>query len=247
MVYEGRTVVAPRSATGPHPFIRVNFDARVYNDGKARVDVSVENLLDKDGARTATYDVAISFDGHVVLARNGLEHYYLTRWRKMFEIGHTPFASVIPDLAPFNAANALPPYLSTISNVVGVPSGAEYDLLGAGALNANMAAIGSRPEIAPYPDWTARYLVHRNPEQRSFVLANGDLSGSWPIHVPRNRIQRHARRRHGTTDLARRAADRLVRRACARCRNRLDQRRPDAGPREGFDPPAARTERAHSR
>ncbi len=46
-----------------------------------------------------------------------------------------------------------------------------------------MADQRSRPELAPYPDWTARYLVHKNPTQRTFVLANGDLSGSWPIHV----------------------------------------------------------------
>src|SRR5262245_57395215 len=82
LVYEGRTVVVPQSATGPHPFIRVNFDTRVYNDGKARVDVAVENLLDKDGARTVACDVTISIDGRVVFARNGVQHYYLTRWRK---------------------------------------------------------------------------------------------------------------------------------------------------------------------
>ncbi len=46
-----------------------------------------------------------------------------------------------------------------------------------------MSDEGNRPELAPYPDWTARYLVHRDATQRSFVLANGDLSGSWPIHV----------------------------------------------------------------
>src|SRR6185503_511107 len=28
-----------------------------------------------------------------------------------------------------------------------------------------------------------RYLVHRDPAQRAFVLANGDLAGSWPVHV----------------------------------------------------------------
>ena len=46
-----------------------------------------------------------------------------------------------------------------------------------------MPEHGGRQELGPFPDWTARYLVHRNLTQRQYVLANGDLSGSWPIHV----------------------------------------------------------------
>ena len=42
---------------GAHPFLRVIFDTRVYNDGGGRVDVSVENTLDIAGAATVTYDV----------------------------------------------------------------------------------------------------------------------------------------------------------------------------------------------
>src|SRR4029077_18336867 len=52
-----------------------------------------------------------------------------------------------------------------------------------GALDTNMPDHSGRQEIAPYPDWTARYLVYKNQTQRAFVLANGDLSGSWPVHV----------------------------------------------------------------
>jgi hypothetical protein len=42
---------------------------------------------------------------------------------------------------------------------------------------------GGREDLAPYPDWTARYLVHQRPQQRQFVLAHGDLAGSWPMHL----------------------------------------------------------------
>jgi hypothetical protein len=58
LAYEGRSVIAPvSSATGlAHPFLRVNFDTRVYNDGQGRVDVSVENVLDQAGATTVTYE-----------------------------------------------------------------------------------------------------------------------------------------------------------------------------------------------
>ena len=184
LVREGRTVAVPATAAGTsHPFLRVNFDTRIYNDGKARIDVSVENVLDKAGATTVTYDATITVAGQQLFTKTGVQHYYLTRWRKVFEVGSTPIATVTPDLAPFNVARALPPYLAQVTNVVNTPGGASYDILNSGAVLANMPAHGGRAELAPYPDWTARYLVHRNPTQRSFVLANGDLSGSWPVHV----------------------------------------------------------------
>ena len=69
--YEGRSIVAPvSSANGSaHPFLRVIFDTRVYNDGAARVDVSVENTLDKAGAATVTYDAAITVNGASVFTQ----------------------------------------------------------------------------------------------------------------------------------------------------------------------------------
>lgn len=184
LVREDRHVVAPRSDSGvPHPFLRVNFDRRSFHDGQARVDVSVENMLDLTGATTVTYDVAISVDGQNVFTKTAVQHYYLTRWRQVFTAGSTPAAEVTPDLVPFNETRALPPYLPLVTNEVNTATGSAYEILQPGALIANMPDHGGRPELAPYPDWTARYLVHRNATQRGFVLANGDLSGSWPIHV----------------------------------------------------------------
>jgi hypothetical protein len=46
-----------------------------------------------------------------------------------------------------------------------------------------MPTTGGRPEIAPYPTWTVRYLLHMQPRAKEVVLAGGDLAGSWPIHV----------------------------------------------------------------
>jgi hypothetical protein len=182
LAYEARSVVAP-SAGAAHPFLRVNFDTRVYSDAKGRVDVSVENVLDKAGATTVTYDVRIVVNGQTVFAQAAVEHYYLTRWRKVFPIAGTIVSAVTPDMRPFNAARILPPYLSLVDNQVSVPTGVEFDILKSGGLDRNMPAHGGRAELAPYPDWTARYLVHQDQTQRSYVLANGDLSGSWPIHV----------------------------------------------------------------
>ena len=37
-----------------------------------------------------------------------------------------------------------------------------------------MADHSGRAELAPLPDWTARYLVHKDSTQRSFVLSVGE-------------------------------------------------------------------------
>src|SRR4029078_360261 len=86
------------------------------------------------------------------------------------------------DLGPFNASRALPQYMPVVAKFVNA-IGANYDILQSGALAQDMSLHGGRSELAPYPDWTARYLVHKDPAQRAFVLANGDLAGSWPVHV----------------------------------------------------------------
>ena len=184
LVREDRHVVTPVTAGSvAHPFLRVNFDRRSYSDGHSRVDVSVENMLDINGATTVTYDVDVVLNGQAVFSKSAVEHYYLTRWRKMFDTSTSAEADITPDLNAFYQTRALPPYLSLVTNVVNTTDGPSFDILQPGAVLANMPAHGGRPELAPYPDWTARYLVHRDLRQRQFVLAHGDLSGSWPIHV----------------------------------------------------------------
>jgi hypothetical protein len=183
LAYEGRSVVTPAAGATAHAFLRVVFDTRVYADGKGRVDVTVENVLDKTGATTVTYDASIVLNGTQVFSKAAVQHYYLTRWRKVFPLAGTTFASITPDFFPFQTSRILPKYLSLVDNQVSAPTGVDYDILKSGALDSNMPAHGGRAELAPYPDWTARYLVHKDQTQRSFVLANGDLSGSWPVHL----------------------------------------------------------------
>jgi len=189
LAYEGRSTITPRSAVlGSHPFLRVIFDTRKYADGNGRVDVTVENVLDQAGATTATYDVSITVNDTEVYSHAAVQHYYLTRWRKAFRFGNAPWSAITPDIAPFNASRALPPYLPLITDTVDRmddPAHPEYgfDILQQGSLEVDMSAHSGRPALAPFPDWTARYLVRKNPEQLKFVLANGDLSGSWPIHA----------------------------------------------------------------
>jgi hypothetical protein len=183
LVREWRSVVAPAGPSGPHPFLRVVFDTRVYNDGRMRLDATVENLLDVAGAASVRYDVNILVDGRTVFSKANVTHPWLTRWRRIVGSPDLALATVTPDLEPAIAAGAVPRYLSTVKNVVQKPEGPAFDILGVGALNTSMPDAGGRAEIAPYPDWAARYLVHRDPTQRAFVLAQGDLAGSWPIHL----------------------------------------------------------------
>jgi hypothetical protein len=183
LVREWRAVVSPvGDDRKPHPFLRVLFDTRCYSDRKCRVDVTVENVLDQKGATAVTYDVGVTVEGKSALRRDKVAHHYLTRWRKAFAPGLTESA-VTPALKPAFEAGAVPRYLSLVSNEVSAIDAKNFEILGKGALEAYMPSHGGRPELAPYPDWTARHLVHKDPRQLRYVLAHGDLAGSWPVHL----------------------------------------------------------------
>ncbi|MBI3464663.1 MAG: hypothetical protein HY000_16650 [Planctomycetes bacterium] len=183
LVQETRYTVAPQDSTGTtHPFLRVIFDTRSYQDGQGRLDVTVENTLDTSGATELDYDVDVLVGGQTVFSHSNVTHWYLTRWRKVFDLGLSS-SSVAADFEPFFEAQALPRYLDLVENTASAPSGPKFDILQIGDLDPYMPAHGGRPELAPYPDWTARYLAHRNPTQGRYVLAEGDLAGTWPIHL----------------------------------------------------------------
>jgi len=169
LVYEGRSTITPKNGSVSHPFLLVIFDTRKYLDGNGRLDVTVENVLDQAGATTATYDVSIAVNDTQVYSHAAVAHYYLTRWRKAFRFGNAPWSTITPDIAPFNETRALPPYLPLITDTVDRmddPAHPEYafDILQQGSLEIDMSAHSGRPALAPFPDWTARYLVRKNPE-----------------------------------------------------------------------------------
>jgi hypothetical protein len=92
-------------------------------------------------------------------------------------------AAVTPDFQPFVRARAVPQYLPSVRSGSYRVAGDGFGVLKHGALSAYMGATGTRPEISPYPDWTAEFLVHRTSDQRDFVLKHGELAGSWAVHV----------------------------------------------------------------
>jgi hypothetical protein len=184
LVTEGRAVVAP----GAHPFLRVIFDVRSYAGGGQRVDVTVENGLDIAAADQIAYDVAITIAGKPVFQQANVVHKYLSRWRKVFAAGGLEESIVAPNLTAFALAGALPAYLPTVAQPdraltgAGV-SGSGFGILGFGDLTVPMNAHSGRPELAPYPDWTAQYLVGGRADQRAYVLRHGELAGSWGVHI----------------------------------------------------------------
>jgi hypothetical protein len=179
LVTESRAIVAP----GGHPFLRVIFDVRSYADAGHRVDVTVENGLDVAAADQVTYDVAITIGGATVFQQAAVTHKYLARWRRTFTAGGLREAAVMPDLAPFIAAHALPAFAASVAGPARTIDAPRYGILGFGDLTLPMDAHGGRAELAPYPDWTAQYLVHKSPAQRAYVLRHGELAGSWGIHL----------------------------------------------------------------
>ena len=54
--------------------------------------------------------------------------------------------------------------------LVCAPIAVNFGILKSGALDPIMSDHSGRAELAPFPDWTARYLVHKDPAQRAFVL-----------------------------------------------------------------------------
>ena len=183
---------APLDTSGkPDEDLNVQFHVRSYAGGRrVRVAVVVENCWDT-WAENIRYDVAVSVGGKEVFASRAVDHRRLSRWRKTFWWGDgEPALHVMHDLAYLSSTGALPNYDRTLPAVEPrtgrdpfAMEGPDWEILGRGPLTAYMPTTGGRPEIAPYPMWTVRYLLSMDPRSKAFVLAAGDLAGSWPIHV----------------------------------------------------------------
>ena len=182
LVSEARAIVAPLQGATPHPLLRVVFDVRSYEGGGHRLDVTVENVLDVAAADAVTYDVAIRIGGRAVFEKASVVHKYLARWRRVFPVDLKE-AAVVPDFSVFTAAQALPPYIDTLDAPARSTEGDQFDILRTGDLMVPMNAHGGRPELAPYPDWTAQYIVHGRADQRDYVLKHGEAAASWAIHI----------------------------------------------------------------
>lgn len=184
LVKEARAVVTPLLNGTPHPLLQVVFDLRSYAGSGQRVDITVQNSRDLSTGDAVDYDVDVVIGGVAVFAKSAVHHSYLTRWRKTFTTGGLTLSAVTPDFEPLYLAGGLPRYLTSITDqVYGAVSGANFDILEYGDIFPGMGSTGWRPDISFYPDWVARYLVHKRPETLAYLLKHADLSGSWSGHL----------------------------------------------------------------
>jgi len=189
---------APRDGEGKDDEdLEVLLDVRAYAGGKrAWVSVAVENCRDT-WAGNIRYDVEVTVGGQKVFERQAVDHARSSRWRKVFWSGWgaaAPQLHVAHDLPYLLSTRALPNYdvtlqLKALRRPVAM-TGDNWDILGNGSLTRYMPTTGGRPEIAPYPAWTVRYLLTMDPDAKALVLANGDLAGSWPIHMRSSKTAR---------------------------------------------------------
>ena len=190
------------------------FDTRVYNDGTARVDVTVENVLDLAGATTVTYDVTTARQRQRrVHEDRASQHYYLTRWRKVFDRRRHRSPTITPDLAPFNARECDPAVPVARPQSDQHADGCDLRDPACGRARARTCRrTAGRQEIAPYPDWTARYLVHKDldaarvraRQRRPLGLVAGPHARARERHAHRRRrravhLARSSARRSGST------------------------------------------------
>lgn len=165
-----------------HPTLRVFFDVRSYGtSGLIRVDVIVENTSDDPQSGLVYYGVDVWYGSKLLYQNDSVSHFYLTRWRKLFYIGNSTVAEITPDFSSFFNSGSLPTYLDGIVDR-GWDEDHSLDILSYG-IDTDMHRHGGRDELAPYPNWAASYLVNKTQAGRRYVLQQGDLAGSWPIHL----------------------------------------------------------------
>lgn len=186
LVDERRAVIVPKAGAVAHPLLQVIFDVRAYAAGGYRVDITGQNTRDVATANQFMYDLAISINGQTVYTKAGCVHQWLKRWRKKFSIGLVE-SQITPDFESAYAAKMLPRYLASVPNRTYTYMGDAWDILQYGPAYGDMLSAmpqgGERPEIAPYPNWAAQYLVNKTQNLKAAMLARADLSGSWSGHL----------------------------------------------------------------
>lgn len=183
LVREHRVVVVPQTAGAvQHPLLQVVFDIRAYSDGTSRVDITTQNTRNSASMDQITYDLTITVNGSAVFTKSAYTHYSLTKWRKTFATGGLTESAIVPDFEPYIQAHALQRYLSGTSNQTyntDPTTNSNYDIGKWGSMNPINSAPGGHAEIGPMPNWAGQYMANKGTTQRSAILRNADLAGSW--------------------------------------------------------------------
>jgi hypothetical protein len=175
-----------------HPHLTAHFHVRAYAGMRsARVSVAVENTWSRvANPRNFTYDASVTVQGQgTVLSQSNVNHYRQARWRRVFWWGENPSVHIQHDSEHMQRIAVVPTYDSRLS----VPeyalaemgsqwSGARTRLMGSGLIYSYMPEGGGRPDIAPLPRWTVRYLMTQDNRAKIAMMGTAEQAGSFGIH-----------------------------------------------------------------
>lgn len=169
----------------PHPYLSMLADVRQYFDGHWVFDLVLENCLIWRPSVPLTVEFFVNGQ---LTTKESVKYRHRERSRQRFkgyitrDGGYWTPPDAYLDWTEAWRIGALPKWDAGVGQEV-IGGGGDHRLMGTGELDPLMNNHGGRSEIAPYPDWTARYVTHLDPEQLAVVLAHGDISGHWPIHL----------------------------------------------------------------
>jgi hypothetical protein len=180
----------PLTANGTaHPLLHARFYVRAYQGGtSARVGVSVENTDAYTAPANVTYDLQVQVGGKTVLSQAAVPHYHHSRWYRVFNYGVQPSVTVMLNPQFLLSSPAIPHYDPNLkiadSAIVNWASkwSTSNGLMQAGPVNAYMPTTGGRPDIGPFPSWSAIHVLSQDPRAYDVSVGTGFQSGTWSMH-----------------------------------------------------------------
>jgi hypothetical protein len=180
-----------------HPHLRARLHVRVLDTlagghVRTRTDMAIENnWIYKPNPGNLYYDLTVKdkVRGETLLTQSWLKHNHHARWHKVIWQGGEVLARVRHNMSYLLKSGVLWHYNENLT----IPEStlkAEATKLAATYvgpmakvfLNPIFGTTGGRPEIGPYPRWTALYLLSQDDRALNSMLANADAAGSVPIH-----------------------------------------------------------------
>lgn len=187
------TLVLPlRDAQGVvHPQLTARVHTRLL-DGGARVrhDLVMENnWAYNPNPGNLKYALSVQLGGQELLAQAPFTHYHHARWRRILWQGepvqarvrhHMPYVMASGVIWQYNLDLAISE--ATLAQEATRLAAANTAPMQPGLLTPYFGTTGGRPEIGPYPRWTALYLITQDDRPHETMMTHADLVGGVPIH-----------------------------------------------------------------
>lgn len=185
------------SVTGAeHPYLTARLDTRLYNAGQQiRTDVVMENNWTfKADPKNITYELTVKHGSTTVHHQPVFTHYHHARWHKVVWTGAEPQIRVRHHMGKFMASGAVWNYDRTLpvsettlqaeaTNLTNRRTAqAHLGPMGNVFLQPMFGTAGGRPDIGPFPRWTALYLITQDDRARAAMMANADAAAAVPVH-----------------------------------------------------------------